>query len=180
MAFAKDGLTTKQRVFIDAYLTCWNATEAARRAGYAFPNVEGSKNLVKPSIAAAVRQRIDEMAMTADEVLIRLADHARGDLSPFMRTIDGAVSFDLSTETAAGKMHLIKKVKQVQKRGTNKNGGEWEEEYTEVEIHDPQAALVHIGRHHKLFVDRQEITGKDGNTLVIQYLHDWRGEEGDK
>ena len=42
-------LTPKQQCFIDEYLACGNATEAARRAGYRQPNVQGAQNLVKLS-----------------------------------------------------------------------------------------------------------------------------------
>jgi len=40
-------LTPKQQSFIDEYLACGNATEAARRAGYKHPNKQGPENLVK-------------------------------------------------------------------------------------------------------------------------------------
>lgn len=77
-------LTDKQKVWLETYLTCWNATEAARQAGYAFPNVEGPKNLVNPSLAEVVKSRIAEKAMTADEVLIRLGEQARSTMDDFL------------------------------------------------------------------------------------------------
>jgi phage terminase small subunit len=59
-------LTLKQRRFVRAYLETGNATESARRAGYAGSDetlaVVGSENLRKPGIAAAL-----EAADLADE-----------------------------------------------------------------------------------------------------------------
>lgn len=78
-------LRPKQRVFVAAYLDCLNATEAARRAKYAYPNVEGPKNLVKPSIQAAITAGMALQAMPAEEVLARLAAQARGDMGDFLR-----------------------------------------------------------------------------------------------
>ena len=45
-------LTNKQQAFIDAYCGAskFNATDAARRAGYKHPEVQGSQNLEKLSV----------------------------------------------------------------------------------------------------------------------------------
>ncbi len=48
-------MTQKQQAFVEHYAACGNATKAAELAGYAKPNVEGPKNLVKPSIQAALQ-----------------------------------------------------------------------------------------------------------------------------
>jgi phage terminase small subunit len=46
-------LTDKQQLFVLHYVQCWNASEAARRAGYgAKANVIGAQNLAKLSIQA--------------------------------------------------------------------------------------------------------------------------------
>ena len=170
-------LSNKQKVFIEEYLQCWNATEAARRAGYAFPNVEGPKNLVKPSIKALIQVRIDEKAMSADEVLARLADQARGTMADFITLRDdGYFIVDLKKAEAAGKLHLIKKIRQVR---TVKNE-EYEEIRTDVEIYDSHAALVDLGRHHKLFTDNVEHTGEIAiKGYAIVSPDDWDDTETD-
>ena len=50
-AVGEDGLTDKQRAFVSQYLICWNASEAARRAGYSVKSAYsiGSENLTKPN-----------------------------------------------------------------------------------------------------------------------------------
>ena len=70
-------LTTKRIAFVEHYLACWNATEAARRAKYKHPNVQGPRLLVDVGIQTYKQARLDEMCMTADEAMTRLATGAR-------------------------------------------------------------------------------------------------------
>src|SRR3989304_6948210 len=80
------GLSRKQRVFVDAYLEIWNATEAARRAGYAEHTArqQGSRLLTNVDIAQELERRIEELTMSANEVLVRMAAQARADVGEFM------------------------------------------------------------------------------------------------
>lgn len=170
-----DDLTGKQHAFILAYLgeAKFNATEAARRAGYKGNDVTlgqvGAENLKKPQIAEAIAAFWRAKAMPAEEVLSRLAEQARASLKPFTVMFGEDATIDLTTVDAEANFHLIKKIKQ--KRRTYGQGDSATTEFeTEIEIHDPQAALVHIGRHHKLFTDRQEQTGADGGPIVVKVL----------
>lgn len=71
-------LTRKQEAFVLAYIgeARWNATEAARIAGYKKPNPEGSRLLAKASIAARVSEALEERKLSADQVLILLREDA--------------------------------------------------------------------------------------------------------
>lgn len=77
-------LTPKQKAFADYYLETGNATEAARRAGYKQPHVQGSQNLEKLSISQyiAERQRQVEDKRIADisEVLQFFTSVMRGEV----------------------------------------------------------------------------------------------------
>lgn len=183
-----ESLSTKQRAFIEHYLACWNASEAARRAGYSERTAGqiGFENLKKPEIADAITQRLTELQMSADEVLTRLTEHARGSAEDFL-TIERVkrrdmqavpdptdehpegVKFvpgpeyevvetrlDFEKAKLRGKLHLIKEFKD------GKDG-------LSVKLYDAQAALALLGKHHGLFIERQEITGKDGEPLVKVY-----------
>lgn len=148
-------LTDKQRVFVAEYLRCLNATEAARRAGYSEKTAYsiGWENLRKPEIAAAISAVVAERAMSANEVLDRLADQARGSLSQFL-DVDGGelVGFDFSEGTP---VHLLKKAKVTEiqlNQFTTKRS-------VEIEILDPQAALIQLAKHHGLVTDKTEHTG---------------------
>jgi len=52
-----EGLTEKQRRFVEAYAANGgNATEAARAAGYRKPHPQGAENLQKPTIKDAIEK----------------------------------------------------------------------------------------------------------------------------
>lgn len=151
-------MTGKQQVFVEEYLACWNATEAARRAGYKSPNVQGPQNLVKLSIAAAIRTRVAEKAMTADEVLLRLAEQARADFSDFIDPATyGKPTISLKRALEQGKGRLVKKI------STTKTT-------VSLELHDSQNALIQLGRAHGLFVDKTALTDPSGEREWLSAL----------
>jgi phage terminase small subunit len=173
-------LTTKQRLFVESYLSNgFNATEAARASGYKGNDTTlaavGYENLRKPQMAAAVSERINEAAMSANEVLARLSDIARGEVTDF---IDEDGKFDLKGARRAKKTGLLKKLKQkrTSKRVDVRTEGDGEEaetletslvyEEVEFEMYSAHEALRDLGKFHGLFVERQEITGKDGAPLL--------------
>ncbi len=149
-----DGLTAKQRAFVEHYLVCWNASEAARRAGYrGKANVVGPRLLANVSIRALVDARLAEMAMSANEVLARLSDEAAGDLDYFLN----GQGLDFDKARKAGKMHLLKSFS-VTAEGFR------------IEIHDAQAAKVHLGRHYGLFGERTTALNIDVSKLNDEQL----------
>jgi phage terminase small subunit len=155
----QDGLTAKQRAFADHWVKCHNATEAARVAGYAGTDETlgqvGYENLRKPEIVDYINQLMPAV-MPAGEVLQRLSKHGRADLADVVEN-DGSI--DLKAAKQRGVSDLVKKLKVTRTRTTNPETGEITEEIRQdVELHDAQAALVHLGRFHKLFVDRVETT----------------------
>lgn len=176
--------TTQDRhqQFINEYVQCWNATEAYRRV---YPSVsDGTARtnaavlLADTNISEEIKRRITEKAMGADEVLIRLGEHARGSLAPFTVQNGSNISIDLTTDQAKANIHLIKKISQrrIVKR-KNKGADETEEEEDTtltLEIHDAQAALNTLARHHGLLTDKTELTGKGGEPiqqkLIIEYV----------
>lgn len=139
-------LTTKQKTFVEAYLSNgFNATEAARTAEYTHPNKQGPRLLVNVGIRAIVNERLAEMVMSADEVLARLSAMARTDMTDFMKVYPGGTpAFDFEKAQEASRLGLIKKFKV-----TNKS--------IELELYDAQAALVHMGKHYALFTDKLKL-----------------------
>jgi len=139
---AKRELPPKRQLFVEAYIASGcNATEAARRAGYAAPAEEGYRLLRIAQVAEAIRERVEaaKECMGADEVLARLTEQARSTLDDFL---DGEqIDFDKARDL--GKMHLLKSIS-------------WTKYGPRIEVYDAHAALVDLGRHHKLFTDRVE------------------------
>lgn len=170
-------LTDLQRAWLYAYLGAANfdQAKAARIAGYQASSavafaVIGHENRHHPVISELVEQHLDANAMTAKEVLMRLAEQARGDLGNMFRIVDYPVTEEqVNKETGAretvtvgyerravldianiienGRSHLLKSYSQTQH-------GE------RVEMYDAQAALVHIGKAHGMFKDRVEHSGR--------------------
>jgi len=176
-------LTTKQKLFIESYLSNgFNATEAARRAGYkgnehTLSSV-GYENLRKPEIAAVVSERINEAAMSANEVMARLSAIARGKVTDFE---DESGNFDLNKAKRAGKDGLLKKLKRKRtlKRVDVRSEGEDEAETLETslifeevefEMYSAHEALRDLGKFHKLFVDKHEHSGPDGSAIPISII----------
>ncbi len=159
------GLTNKQKVFVEEYLQCWNATEAARRAGYKHPNVSGPRNIVKAGIQTKIAERLAAKAMDTDEVLARLGDQARGDLGDFLDITPGKVALNL--EKAKGQTHLIKKFRQT------KDG-------VSIELYDAQAALEKLARAHGLFIDRQQVEHSGEIRYVTKIIRPPDSEEEDE
>jgi len=151
-------LTNRQRIFVEEYLICWNATEAARRANYKHPNKQGPALLVNLGIQGLIEQRISEKAMSADEVLIRLADMARSDMGDFLDISGMGFNIDLAKAKELGLTKLIKKVKQRTTITSDRDGNEEENHWIEFEIYDAQAALDKLARHHSLYNDNIDIT----------------------
>lgn len=160
-------LTDQQALFVDEYLLDLNGAGAARRAGYAEHNARQQAHylLTKPYIREAIEKRLAGLAMGKEEVLRRLAEQARGSLDPFIVediSRPGRVRLDLSTDDAKLAIGTVKKVK-IKTLFVGKGA---RQETVEIELVDPQAALVHLGKAHGLFVEKHEVTGKDGAPLV--------------
>lgn len=83
-------LTRKQQVFVAEYLKTWNASEAARRAGYSEKTayVTGSKLLRNAKIKELVDACLQEIQMSADEAIVRNTQVGRGDIGDFFRVVD--------------------------------------------------------------------------------------------
>src|SRR3990172_10933202 len=75
-------MTNKRRRFIAAYLKSFNATKAAIEAGYSEKAAAqiGYDLLRIPQISDEIKRHLTASAMSADEVLMRLADLARGEV----------------------------------------------------------------------------------------------------
>jgi phage terminase small subunit len=142
-------LTKRRQAFVDQYfLNNLNGGKAAIAAGYSARSAYSiaSELLKDAQVAEAIERRLAELTMSANEVLIRLTDHARGDMSHFV-DVNGKLNIKIAGE--AGQLKLVKKLRHKSRRTAD--GIETE---TEIELYDAQAALVTLGKHHRLF-DRQ-------------------------
>ena len=151
-------LKPKQRVFAETYLANgFNATEAARSAGYASKNenslsVTASRLLNNVKVRAYIDMRLEEYCLTTNKVLAKLSEQALVDIGDFLSwNEDGEIFLDLEKGARLRKLHLIKKLK-IFKFGFS------------IEVVDSQGALIALGKYHKLFSDQPE---RQGSTVVL-------------
>lgn len=128
-------LTDKRLVFIEEYLRCWNGSEAARRAGYAYPGREAYRLLKIAEIREEIQQRIKDKAMDADEILGHLADIARFDAGLLLGETG---DLDLKHAREKGYTRFVKKV-------------QWTAEGVKIELYDRADALEKLGKHLEIW-----------------------------
>jgi len=173
-------LTGKQQKFVNEYLLDYNATQAALRAGYSPKTAYsiGNENLKKPEIIEAVRQK----TMDSAEVLANLTDIAKGNITDLMDVTTSGFTLELMYKNQQGELvikpqsKLIKKIKQKVTTILGKKQSDEDREIveTEIELYSAQEALVTLGKYHKLFTDKLDVTsnGKDVTTINVKLLDD--------
>jgi phage terminase small subunit len=148
-------LSYKRRAFVEAYLQTWNATEAARVAKYAHPGRQGHRLLKNVEIQKTIKARLAEMAMDADEVLVRLSQQATADISDFLKDGGG-----IDWQKVKEKGYLIKSI--LHRKG----------QHAKIELYDAQSALALLGKHHRLFTERHEHSGPEGGPIAWRIILD--------
>lgn len=158
-------MNDRHKAFIEQYLISYNATDAYQAVYTTVSRASAAANgwrlLQSADVQEAISQRLAETAMSANEVLMRLAQMARGDVDDYL---DDNGNFDLAKARQAKKTGIVKKLKtKTTKRIFDDETVETAE--VEFELYDAQAALVHLGKHHRLFADRTEVTGANGGPI---------------
>ena len=161
-------LTTKQRLFVAEYLTDFNATAAYRRAGYTArgnsAEVNASRLLRNAKVAAAIDEAIEErlkaLGVTSYRVLEELSRLGFSDLRDYVEWGSDGVrlkeSADLTDEAAAA-------VAQVSQTASQHGDS------IKVKLHDKKGSLELLGKHLKLFTDKQEHSGPDGGQVTFTF-----------
>lgn len=163
-------LTDKQKMFVEAYFICHlDATEAAMQVydckDRSVARSIGAENLAKPAIRARVDARLAQFHLTADEVLARIAFHARGSMAEFLDPDSGVI--DTAHAKDAQALGLIKRYRTKQIINLKDDTETLE---TEVELYDAQAALRDLGKHLGLFIERNVNLNFDPRKLSDEEL----------
>ena len=135
-------LNYRQRVFVAYYLgeSSGSAADAARKAGYRWPETQGPRLLKNTGNSRSRRARVETAAISADEVLARLADTATSDLMDFIAVdCKGNWKVNLKRIKRLGLGHLVKRLRK------NKDGS------SDIELEPRANALIKLGEHHNLF-----------------------------
>jgi phage terminase small subunit len=161
----KAKLTDKQRRFCQEYILDMNATQAAKRAGYAPRSAlwVGSRMLRSGIVADHIKELRDKqlkrLEITADRVLTELARIAFVDPSKIMRVtrrtpysrtcVEITPSDDLDEDHRA----VISELSENEKGGIR------------CKLASKEKALELLGRHLGLFIDRTEMSGPGGGPI---------------
>lgn len=168
-------LTPKQARFVEEYLVDLNATQAAIRAGYSerTANEQGARLLAHVSVSAAVQEaqaaRSKRTEITQDRVLLELARIAFSDvLNHYEADEMGRVT--VTEDAPEGASAAVSSVKRKVRTFTDSDDNTETTVEVEYKVWDKNTALANLGRHLGLFVDRTEVTGKNGEPLFKVYV----------
>jgi phage terminase small subunit len=152
----------KRRRFVEEYLVCRDATNAAVAAGYARTTASsrGYQFLRYPEVAAAIaehdRALTAKLEITAERVLLETSRLAFSDHRKLYKA-DGSLKplHELDDDTAAA----LASVESVTRVGRGAEGGS---QLHKVKLGDKQAALVLLGRHLQLFGEKPKTDDTSG------------------
>ncbi|MBN9402233.1 MAG: terminase small subunit [Burkholderiales bacterium] len=171
-------LNAKVLRFVDEYLVDMNATQAAIRAGYSAKTAyaQGQRLLKKAEVQAAISAgmaaRSQRTKITQDMVLEELAKLAFSDPRAFFRedgTLKHPQELDDRSAAALAQFEVREEFEREdpdEAAEAQPHGGELRRQYgrkrlagytTKVKWADKRAALVDIGKHLGMFIDRKEI-----------------------
>lgn len=192
---SEDELKGKMQAFANFYIgeASFNATRAAKLAKYTGDGntlaVTGSRLLRNAKVSAYINEKLKRCAMSANEVLSRLTEIARGNVDDLL---DDDGNFNLKIAKQRNKTHLLKKIKT--KRTLKQSKTETNEELSELladdeaeeltkqteilfeevefELYSAHEALRDLGKFHKLFTEKIETHNLNENVAIS--IEEWR------
>lgn len=168
-------ITPKQQRFVDEYLIDLNATQAYIRAGYkaseVVAGIEGHKLLKNPKVDAYLQKRMRDREkrteISQDRVLKELAKIGFADIKDFLafRTEKTVISHE-DGEPVIDYQQIVEMKPSDLVDGTLINEISIGKDGTlKFKLHDKMSALEKMGKHLKMFTDKQEVQ-VSGETTV--------------
>lgn len=165
-------LAPKQKRFIEEYLVDLNGAAAYRRAGYRSKNadVDAAQLLVKPRIATAIAEAQAKLSqrteITQDKIVTELAKLGFSNILDYMSvTEEGLAYCDLSrlTHDQAAAIQEFTIDEYVEGKGEDARNVK----KVKLKLFDKRQTLVDLGKHIGMFIERKEVSGKDGGPIPI-------------
>jgi len=169
-ADSPDGLNHRQRRFVQEYLIDLNATQAAIRAGYSADTAYsiGWENLRKPEIEKAVQaaqaERFSRVELTGQMVIDELRKLGFANMQDYMASTpegDPFLDFSMLTRDQAAALQEVTVEDYMEGRGDDAR----KVKRVKFKLADKRAALVDLGKHLKVIVDRHEHSGPNGGPI---------------
>lgn len=159
-------LTSKQQRFVDEYLIDLNATQAAIRAGYSEKTAAaiGAENLTKPAVAEQIAERQAAIAakleVNQERIVAELAKIGFGDIRSLFDDSGRLKRIEMLDEASAATLSSVE-VTTRRVAGSDRDDPEYED-VTKIRLWDKRAALVDLGKHLGMFVEKRELSGSIG------------------
>ncbi len=169
---AKKMLTAKQQRFAEEYLIDLNATKAAIRAGYSVKSArqQGQRLLSNAAIALtteqAMAEREERTNVTQDRVLQELALIGFADMGDFVRINEHGDPFLDLSNIPNGALRIVSEITQDEYVEGNGEGAR-EVKKTRIKLHPKIPALVSMGKHLGMFIEKRHPVGVDGEPIDL-------------
>lgn len=156
----KTKLTNKEKLFVRYYIETWfNATEAARKAGYTDPTHAGYELRKKPQIENAISKYINGLIERSEDkvasVIRSLTIRAFYSVSDIINSEGKLIHSDLSKY---GELQQVIDGIETKINASNIKT-------VVVKLANKDKASEMLGKYLKMFTDKVELTGKDGEPL---------------
>lgn len=145
----------RERLFVAYYLgeAEGDPVKAANLAGYSRAKLRGPAILRRKTVQEAIAERLIEADIGVKEVLMRLAQRARGNASSFLRFAkDREVNAPYVDFRKAKELDALGSIKKLKSTRIQKDDGP-PLQVVEVELFDPLPALLLLAKYHGM-VDR--------------------------
>ena len=153
-------MTPKQKRFCQEYLVDLNGTQAAIRAGYSkkTAEVQGSRLLTNVKVQAAIQEQQKRIAhnlgVTAECIVAEYARIAFADIGALADWNSRGMTIRPATELVPDQTAAIQEVVLT----PTKDGGI----SIRIKLHDKIRALDSLARHLGMFIDKHDVTVRDG------------------
>lgn len=162
---AKKKLTIKQEKFCREYLVDFNATRAAKSAGYTKKSAHsiGSENLMKPEIQSRIAELVKELngedpTDTIRKCIAELQMIAFGDYSDFVSWDEHGIEAWTPSGNLGDKSRLVQEVSET----TTASGGS-----RKLKLYDKRWAFEMLGKYYGFLKEQVEISNPDGSLTPI-------------
>ena len=175
-------LNDKQKQICKEYLVDLNATQAAIRARYAEKTAysQGQRLLknveAQEYIRELMQKREQRTEITADKVLEEYAKLGFSDITDYLQVVTERILVGHDKETGEpisdiSQFVLMKDTKDIppEKLAAISEVKQHKDGSISFKLHDKRGALDSIAKHLGMFVEKKEITGKDGGPITVNF-----------
>lgn len=166
-------LNPQQRLFVEYLLAdkAFNATNAAKKAGYKNANVSGStllrNSIVSAAIGKALHERIEKTKVTQERVIYELAAIAFSNIQEVLDDKDQVKKLSTLPDNIARSISSIK----VQHKTAFGEDGPEDITIKEIKFWNKTEALTLLAKHLGMITEKHQISGEVKHTIDYEKLY---------